>query len=188
MKLDPRIEFYMKHQEQIDEWAKLRDLACREADKFFISLFHALETAKPQFPGVPEFEANFDSHWPAASLWRPGWEEVDEGKVANWIGVCIHFEWVKSKSLFDGLYGGVRCHRDNPGATVLRSSLKEHLASGGFKENKWWAGYRTIMEPKEDYFLDLDGFRSDLINEMESVWRTFYPLIDEVVKKLKRKR
>lgn len=190
MKLSPRVEFYLKHQQQIDEWANLQKIAFAEADKFFESVFDDLDEVCASFPGQPRFEKFLDGSWPSAHLWKASWEDAEEGKIENWLGVSVSFQWHRSRSLFDGLFGGVNNLRDQPGSATLRAAVDAGLPEGRdrYRENKWWACHRHIEPTSPAYYEDLDSWKAEILREIETVWRHFHPVVDRVVAELCAKR
>lgn len=188
MKLDPRLEFYLKNRQQILDWANLQKLVYPEADKFFLSVIDDLETAAAKFPGRPKFEKSVNGSHPIAALWRPQWEEVwnKEGEPEDWF--TIAFQWKRAIARFDGLWGGVNGHRIFPSGPFVRAAIQEAAIKGRFKEKKQWSAKRSLRPSREDYYANLDAYKAELLRDMEQIWRTFYPLIDGVVKKMKKKR
>jgi len=188
MKLDPRLEFYLKHHQQIEEWANLQKLVYDEADKFFLSVIDDLEAAAAMFPGEPKFEKSpTDSH-PVASLWRPHWEEVwnKEGEPEDWF--TIAFQWKRAVAMFDGMWGGVNCKNTFRSSPFVSAAIQEAAIKGGFKEKKQWPAKRYFHPSREDFYANLDTYKAELLREMEQIWQTFYPIIDDVVEKLIAKR
>jgi len=188
MKLDPRIMFYLKHQQAIDEWAALRKLTVKKVDEFFFSIFDDLKVKNINFPGNPSFNLEKDRMYPIGRLWRPSWESVDEFKIKNKLKVHISFQWAKRKSSFNMLYGGVESINSCPASIILRTRLHDLASAENFNEDQWWVASRYLEHSRSDYYMNLDTYKEELFREIARIWEMFYPLIDNLAEELKRKR
>lgn len=180
---DPRIEFYLKHQGLIEEWAAVRRDVRHAAHDFYASLVDDLEQVADGLDGDVDvvFE---DPGYPQVGLCRPQWHGEQVPTVA------VVFEWQRSSSTFtDGSRMlGVRVAMGEDGGKELTDKVRHALEpirkTAGFPNaNKsYWPAWRLGRAAEGDeYWKDLAPYRQALIDDIMKAWESFHGAIDEVV-------
>ena len=147
-KLDDRICFYLEHEQQILEWARLGTEASREADLFFRSLAYSLKTLENDSRIA---WASLDEGYPKLFLIRTKWKDQ-----AVRPRVAIGLEWQKSIITFRNSYVGLWVDIEADGGTDFSSKLrtwfktKQPIAAKYANGNAWWPAYRYVIPSRED--------------------------------------
>jgi len=182
MKLDAKLGFYLKHRDQIDEWAELVELGRVAADKFFRSLAPAMAPLAKRLGEVEPF-VSFAKGYGKLFLHRSGWREPG----AEWPRIAIGLEWQCSKVRFDRAWGGVwvQAEMDEDGrlARAVESELRKgpDVASGFERPEKWWPLWRYEAPEDAEFWNDLDAFGRQLVSAMEGYWVRFSPVVERAV-------
>lgn len=180
---DPRIEFYLQHQEVIEEWTGLRRDVRHAANDFFSSLVDDLEEVAAEMEGGVDvvFE---DPSYPYVGLCRSSWQGEEKARVA------VVFEWQRSSTTFtDGWRMlGVRVAMGEEGGKDLTAEVRHALEpirkAAGFpnSNNSYWPAWRHAAAAQgDDYWKDLTPYREALVDEIKECWDAFERAIDEIV-------
>ena len=181
---DPRIEFYLKYQDVIEEWAAIRRDVRHTAHDRYASLADELQDIAAELDG--EVEVVFqDPGYPYVGLCRPAWQGEQLPRVA------VVFEWQQSTSTFtdDQHMLGVRVAMGEGGGKELTTKVRHALElirkDAGFpNSNKsYWPAWRQGLTAEgTEYWKDLAPYRQALIDDIQVCWHAFEGTIDEVVK------
>src|SRR5688572_24513039 len=151
MKLDPTIAFFLKHEQQINEWVALKEKARHEAHEFFKSLAPNVVA----LASTLQARAHLDLEGPFRKLFliRDPWLGV-AGKPRAAIGL----EWQASKASFREAWTGIWVDEKQKGGrelrTVLEAESRAMRVTGNWKKpQNWWPLWR-YEPPEGDAFLD----------------------------------
>jgi hypothetical protein len=176
MKIDPRVAFYLKHQDQIEEWANLGKLIPDLAHEFFCSIEPEIRALAAEF--AADFDFNLDDtpdhKRPGFRVWKPSWD------TPNLDGPCITLEWERAIADFQKARLGVDCGRNTPFAEPVRNGLAVFFRKGRYLCDTHWAGYRFVVPSHTDYALDLDGFRVEIVAQFRALYLDVEPILTEV--------
>lgn len=180
---DPRIEFYLRHWPEIEEWASIRRDVRHSAHEFYASLADDLEEVAAEIGDDVEvvFE---DPGYPYVGLCRSGWRGEEVPRVA------VVFEWQRSSSTFtDGWRMlGVRVAMREDGGKELTEQVRDILfpirEQAGFpNSNKtYWPAWRNGRAAEGDeYWKDLTPYRGALVDDIETAWNALADGIDGAI-------
>ena len=176
---DPRIRFYLEHEEQIREWAGIEREAHELADRFYRSLQESLrcELERLGMECVESFveDDGGAKDWPTIGLRRRGWPEEDDAPD-------IRLQWHRRNTGFgssQGPYCGVRANQEEYGQFF--ESRKESYP----KKSSMWR-YRDIdtRDGRPERYWEADklcDYRQFLIDELLRAWCELSPLIDKAL-------
>ena len=183
IELSAPIQFYLKHQAQIDEWAALAKEVPKLAHELYSSLAPALEERAASLEGAPLLHQRLDRSCSALFLFREGWRSDATPRAA------IGLEWLRSSSGFRGSYSGVWIHQELPRGRELHALVKARIAAtanqhGLQAERTWWAAWRYESPARDDFWNDLDGFARDLVEAIATWWTVFHRDVDAALAEL----
>ena len=182
MKLDPRLVFYLKHRQQIDEWAELKKLLPEVVDEFFRSLSNPVrEMAAAQDDAPDDVYVSFEEHCPKIFLVRKTWSARRGSPPLLGIGL----EWSRGNREFDASYTGIWVNQEMPEGVELRALLADAIKTApgaeDYKSSKWWAAWKYEQPFGDDFWDDLDDFQAQLVRAVEASWRLFSTVVDGVM-------
>jgi len=186
---DPRICFFLEHQERIKEWADLRPGASQAAHEFLVSLtddFDTLDLAAQQ--GMRTYRRT--GRWPAAFFCFEHW--ITEPPAPR---VGIGLMWDRNNALFkleNTPYIGVRVEVDQKGgpelAKLLHREIGEVISDTEFEKggaNSHWPAIKYEKAQGAQYWKDLSKYRTQLRNRVAEAWKLFSPVVDKAVKEIR---
>jgi hypothetical protein len=180
---DPRVTFYLEHRQIIDEWIGLRREAAAAADTFFNSLRPDLEDLAKKLDGEPTFSPDLKGGYRKFKFHRPGWTSPDPS-----IEVAVAVEWPQNGG-FWGIYSGVWVNRANGTiGSALHPFLKREIepldADKEYnKTSPWWPAYKYIVPNEDQFWVDPDRHREELVRGVEECWSKFWRAVDSAVEK-----
>ena len=177
---DERIRFYLRHRDQIEQWASLRGEAAAALDEWLLSLRLNIGAQAAELGASVEvrcFDAP-DFAWPGFRLFRREWNVTDDGYQQP----CITLEWVRGKTNLRGVNApciGVRAHRDDPRGSELRAREEFKRARIGRADSMgpWCAAYAYQL-PSRPFPEDEETYRTELVDALRGAWETYAPIID----------
>lgn len=183
MKLDPKVIFYLKHQNQIEEWIGLKARASTEADRFFRSLAPDVTQLTQSLGTDVKPFISLDEAAPKLFLHRTRWL-ADGGE---WPRIAIGLEWRISKADFRGSWAGVWVHKEldkgNPlHAAVLKEMAKFPGSMDGFKSEPWWPVWRYEEPEDPEYWNNLMGYGHLLVKRIGEHWSRFEAIVERAIK------
>lgn len=177
---DDRIRFYLRHREQIEQWAALRGEAAIALDDWLVGLKSEIDALVSELGGDVVLCARnpVDIEYPGYLLFRSTWRVADKGAPQPSIGL----EWVRSKTTLRGTfapYVGLRSFRDAElGAAIrARADFKRCRAERKDAQSPYWAAYGYVL-PTEPFPDDADAYRVRLLNALREAWRVYAPIVD----------
>ena len=180
-RLTPPVMFYLEHQDRIDEWAALRKVARGRAHTFFSRLAEPLDARRVDLPGAPFLHKSLAEGCPKLFLALPKWLSADGENLRTAIGL----EWYKNDTDFRSSYSGawvdLRLDGSAELTTLVRQRLEPLVAGRSYKHSRWWPAHRTEPPTREDYWLDLEGFGTELVDRICDRWHLMYEAVDEAV-------
>lgn len=182
MRLDPKVVFYLRHREQIDEWLGLQEQAVAEADRFFKSLAPAFTGMAATLDGKPAAFVSLDERKPKLFLHLPHWRV----RGAEYPRVAIGLEWQSSKARFDQTWAGVWVGEASDTEGGIEHALDVALRSApnlldGFQRDKGWPAWRYEAPPDAEYWNDLPAFGRLLVGSLANHWTRFSTIVDAAV-------
>jgi hypothetical protein len=181
---DERVQFYLRHREQLEEWQALRSVAAAAIDEWLIALRPDIESLVAEIGGDVELVADLEEEqlWPGFFLKRRAWPGEKREATA-----LIGLEWSRGKTLLgpsSAPYVGVRVDR----ATSIGRALREDTE---FQNNRrlrkdkglpWWAALGYVL-PREQFPEHADQYRAVLLNSIGDVWNAYASDVDRAVSK-----
>lgn len=180
---DERIQFYLRHESLIEEWAQIRSDAVSAAHRFYLSLAEDLEERAADL-GDDILVLTADESWARVGLCRESWLDESGTPLA-----VLSLEWMRSKTGFREGYRvlGVRCDADLEVGRQLRGTIadlvREQRSVLGFgRSSRWWPAYKAVDGTTDaEYWLDLDPFRQALVEGIVEAWWALSPSVDEAL-------
>ena len=168
---DPRLEFYLKHQDLIQEWASVGDDVRDSVIKFYESLTTDLQV-EAEAIGDQTVVVEKDGSWGHVGLSDFSWFLDDMPRAA------IALEWQRASASFSGgrLDVGLRVDIDLPGGRDLRAAVADRVRSKrkdlGFpKSSTHWPAYTAVPGVTgSEYWKDLQPYRQQLTALVRSAW------------------
>jgi hypothetical protein len=181
VKLDPKIIFYLRHRDQIDEWTALGERATAEADRYFKSLVPRIIALAERLPDALPFIA-LNQACPQLFLYRASWRPsaVDAPRIA------IGIEWRTTEIRFDEPYAGIWVNVPaDKGARLGKAVMTAIKATPGitrgFETDRWWPVYRYETPSAPEFWTDLEGYAQELVIAVEEHWNNFAAVVDHAV-------
>ena len=193
MKLDEPVIFYLKHRQQIDEWAQLKKTANQAAVRFLNSVWpEAEERAKALGENV-HLVGLFEIGYPKLFLIRDSWCDVHpsmirEEKDVKEMRVAVGLEWVRNSVQLSGVkstlspYSGVWFYPKRPGYDELEPEVRKRIGvPQDAAKNNWWAFYRYEHCRHEEVWDHLEEYREQLLDRLFMLWEENISHIDEAM-------
>ena len=179
---DPRLLFYLKHQELIDEWAAVKDDVRHAAIDFYESLADDLEEQAESIGG-DVIVVRKHGGYGYVGLANPAWVGEEEARVA------IVLEWQRSSASFISGWRevGVRVEPSVQGYQELSEAIRGRVhstrgAAGFPSSNKIWPAHAAAPGAADpEYWTDLGSFRHELVSQVRAAWDAFSTDIDGAV-------
>lgn len=174
------IAFYLKHQEQIDEWASLAKEVPELAHRFYKSLEQPLRERAKTLAGTPLVYSNFESSYCKLLLTDPSWGQPTAPRTG------IGLEWAQRSSGFKLAYTGVWVSNDAPGGKELHAAVVARVATIGAAhglrpQKTWWPQWRYETPSQPDYWGHLDEFSLALVGTIAAWWDLFNTSVDAAI-------
>ena len=178
---DERIKFYLKHRQQIEEWAKIKESVHKFAHEFYANLFEHLrdEAQKSEtFDHVDiKIVINGGSENPSIRFRRCNWPEAEGGPR-------LDLAWWKAKVDFLGrnVWCGIRVDQGTCYRPVLDKTRGE-CPEVYRRYDKWYPMYRYIDPPGKDFWEDskLEEYGNSVIKTVLKAWCDLALLVDKAV-------
>jgi len=177
---DERIRFYLRHRDQIEQWASLRGEAAAALDEWLLSLRPHIEAQAAELDAsvVVRCFDDPDFAWPSFRLFRREWNVTDDGHQQP----CVALEWGRGKTNLRGVNApciGVRAHRDDRRGSELRAREEFKRARTGRADSTalWFAAYAYRL-PSRPFPEDEEAYRTELVDALRGAWETYAPIID----------
>ncbi len=172
------VAFYLKHQEQIDEWASLAKEVPELAHRFYQSLEPVLRERAKTLAGAPVVYRNFESSYCKLLLMDPTWGTPTAPRAG------IGLEWAQRSSGFKLAYTGVWVSNDAAGGRELHAAVVARVATIGAAhglrpQKTWWPQWRYETPTEPEYWNHLDLFSIELVSTIVGWWELFHQSVDE---------
>ncbi len=176
-RLEPRLAFYARHQELIEEWLGVRGDFRRRANKFYRKL---------PIRGPAETKLEEGQHKARGREWR--WVSIEKADGV-WKGAALRLEWNDKTTFATGhlrigiWIGDYEGEEGLPALNELSNSLHTHDPEMGWKGDgsRPWLIYLDrdqMPRPREEYWNDLGGFGSELATFVSERWGTLAKALD----------
>lgn len=194
MNLDEPVVFYLKHQQQIEEWYQLRKYANKAALQFLESLAHLTEERANQLGHDVYCVSMLDIGYPKIFLCKTHWCDKDPSTLHEQedimkIRVALGLEWTRntvqlsSDDSMRTLYSGVWFHPEHPTYSSLEPEVRKRVGvPKGAAKNRWWAFYRYEPFNGEEVWNHLDEYRDQLLDRIFELWQKYEGKVDEAVR------
>jgi len=174
---DDRIQFYLEHKFQIEEWAAIADDVPAVAHRFMRSLkegIHTLARAHDVNPWTPD-GANLYGHFLVRQRWLTG----QMPDVA--IGVCWEPDHVNFSSQAPQV--GVWINQRSPDTQRISAALNQELAFTQWSHHMGNVPMvvQKRVRPEGTFWEDLAPYRASLRRAVDSAWRDLAEHVDKSV-------
>lgn len=172
---DPKLIFYFRNQQMIDEWAALASQIPEQCHAFLSSLVPDVEKLAKDLGAEPSINTGTD--YPKLFLSKPTWHR-------NGAKVAIGLEWVRRTVSFRDnrcTYVGVdQFHPDGP---KLSADLQRGFSTlpVGYSSLNWWPARRFEGARYDNFWANLQPYRTSLLDSIAEVWKRFATTIEQVV-------
>lgn len=180
---DERVRFYLRHRDQIEEWAKLRDQAALAIDEWLLALEPEIEKLAEQLGPDVILKKSLDpsNPWPAFRLVRSTWPDAQTGMLP----VSIGLEWARGRTNLrppSTPYVGVRCPKTDDLGQPLRSSdaLRAARQQRKHQTSAWWPAYGTVI-PADDFPDRAGDYQQSLIDALRDSWVGYSEIVTQVI-------
>ncbi len=190
--MSERSKFYLRHRKRIQQWAALESDAANEAHRFYCSLAGPLEDVSG-LRGDPSVFLHLErTEPPKLFLVKEAWAGPDDGGHPL---VGIGIEWPK-KTSFTNACTGIWVNR-YPATRSLADLLGPLIAAKAervldpvwpkykIKPQGWFPVLRYEKPHREDYWDDLDGYASALIERICDLWDAMSDEVQAAVEEVK---
>ena len=167
---DEKLAFYLRHREQIEEWASLRSHA---EDALNAELW---ESARRLALELPEDGVLLEKRW--------GYEHVFIPAAVELPSAGVGLAWKKSGLIGAGPTLAVTCldgrnwhHYEALKAATQSVGLAHGLAKFGAREWLWKAQLRPPAG-----LMDLSGFATECLDRLQRVWADVAPRVESMMK------
>lgn len=179
--MDERAAFYLEHEAQILEWARLGDLVTEEAERFMRGLQTPL-TQLAQSLGVDLWVRLPEEGEQMMALVRPQWRRPEDPLARCGVGVGF-----ASGRHFHGFYTGAFVNVHDPRGASLSRAARDAIKVAGVAEElqseAGWIAWRWET-PGPRFWEDLAPFAGAIVAAVATHWQTFGPLLDQAVASL----
>lgn len=174
---DERVRFYLKHREQIEQWASLRSEAASAIDEWMEALGPQVEELARELGRDVRLAEQVESHqpYPSYRLTRMAWgfDGSDDPPAA------VTLEWVRGKATLHGNstpYVGLRSPKTGAAGAELRASeaVRQTRVRRKDAASSWWIGY-AYVHPSRDVPVDFDEYRDALLQALRETWLAYEP-------------
>jgi hypothetical protein len=177
---DERVRFYLRHRDQIEEWAALRVEAAQAVDEWLLGLRPAVEELAADLGNdvIVHVIDGPDFAWPSYRLARRGWPESSQADP----GASVSLEWGRGKTTLRASscpYVGLRCARERALGGLLRDSEETRKARARRKDttSAWWVAYGYVA-PDAPFPENADAYRERLLGALGAAWKDYAPIVD----------
>lgn len=178
---DDRVRFYLRHREQIEQWAALRSEAASAIDEWLLALRGDVEELVAELgPDVTVcVRHTTDNAWPGFLLFRRAWSVKDATNPQPSVGL----EWGRASTTLRGTaapYVGLRSFRDTELGAAFRgrADLKRVRAERRDATGPNWVAYGYVL-PSEPFPENEAGYRALLLEALRDAWRAYAPFVDD---------
>ena len=180
MKLDPRIRFYLQHEQQILEWARMANEVIREANSFFSSLADSYQEIILALGIDAVTYTSLDEPYPKLFIIGQEWNESNEHP-----SLAFGIEWNKNNADFRKAYMGIWVNLETPRGRDLSNkigeSVKQTFGTRRYGISSWWPAQRSIQPSRQDYWDYLAELRQEIISSIQERWKDLNPIIERVL-------
>lgn len=177
---DERVRFYLKHRDQIEEWAALRSEAAVAVDEWLAQLRLDVEELARSLGASVRVHAlvGTEQAWPSFRLTDSVWDEKPEP-------ASVALEWMRGRTTMRGTflpYVGVKSPKTTSIGVALRASDAFRQVRQTRKEatTPWWASLKYFA-PDAAFPASADAFRETLIEALRDAWRAYSGIVSSVV-------
>lgn len=180
-KLEERFAFYARHEEQLEEWFRLRKEFREKASLFYAGLDNI--RSDPRMVGaIVKFDHG--GYYRRLRLFKREWDADGRGdKPSIWL------EWNQDSTFADGhLTLGIRCDSNAPPSqATFRSALEKSDLTDcelGDDSSAWrvFMGRNRMPPPGAEYWKELSIYRNRLAEFIVGRWIVLSDVVDEALK------
>jgi hypothetical protein len=178
---DDRVLFYLQNRDVIDEWAGLRREATAATNRWLETLAAQIEELRSQWKPWTGTVSDYRMLLlcPASSA-----REGQLPTVGIGLGWKVNSVQPNKPGYDTGLSVGLRVDRNERIASLLMSALDLHdpkRGSGAYESSAPWPRWRYVLGSRE-WWLDLDTYREQLLEEVASFLGRYADLVEQVVR------
>lgn len=179
---DERVRFYLRHRDQIEEWAALRAEAVLAVDEWLLELRPDVERLAVELGAeVVHIIDDPDFAWPSYRLARRGWPESARPDP----GASVSLEWLRGKTTLrasSSPYVGLRCAKEHALGALLRETEETRKVRARRRDatSTWWVG-NGYVPPSAPFPEEADAYRDRLLGALRAAWVDYAPLVDHCI-------
>jgi hypothetical protein len=174
---DERVQFYLKHEQQIAEWAALQKTTRTFVHGMLFTMVDDLgELAEELGPDVRVHFTGADASEVKILLCREAWMR-DQGRKRR-LGIGLGWDPRQvTLSAHPRPYMGLCVVVSHPGGQQLRQELGQAVTSAslnqGYTRTSWWVAWRYAPAPTGEFWEDLGDYRASLVDMVRQDWLRF---------------
>jgi len=179
---DEKVEFYLRHRDQLEEWFGLRVEAAAAIDEWLTSLNPDVETLAGELADDVESISALEKEesYPGFFVKCISWPGI--GRDA---AVLIGLQWSRGKTLLvseSAPWVVVRSDRTSPIGRGLRENQKFRQIRKKRKERRtpWYAAFGSVL-PKGPFPEEAERYRQEILDSVRQAWKAYAAVINEVI-------
>ena len=179
----PRLQFYLRNQDLILQWAALKNEVREATSDLLLGLRDDLELRAAELGDDVVVRADgIGGRWPRLVLMRSGWP-VEQGQAL--VGATLEWTPKVNPGGSERPYHGIRVDRNVPTGATISAALRPVVKDSGlfapdYTMTGWWTALRYI-ERDDAWWKDIPGWRLRVIEAFLTSWRLGAPLIERVL-------
>jgi hypothetical protein len=183
MSFNERVQFYLKHRDQLEEWLAVRDEAAAAIDAWLTGLRGDVQALASDLGGdVGVIETPEDFRWPGFFLKRAAWPgtRLDSDFL-------VGIEWQRGRTLLgaeSAPFVGIRSQRSKASSQALRADaqFQEVRLTRKDKSIPWWPAQRYVPTDGALAADHAERYRRTLLDELRAVWTVYVSIVDRIVR------
>jgi hypothetical protein len=178
---DPKLAFYFRNQQMIDEWASMASQVPALCHDFLCSLESDVRQLAKDLGTDPHISTGTD--YPKLFLSKPTWNR-------NGARTAVGLEWVRrsvgfrnNRSTYVGVWVDLAHAEGSNLSADLQRALTNAKLLGGFSSSNWWPVRRFEGVSHDNFWENLQPYRSSLLESIKFFWNRFAATIDQTVQR-----
>lgn len=178
-----RVQFYLRHREQLEEWFELRTEAAQAIDAWLAALASEIESLADEMGSDVQLVNNTDGVTPTIYLRKRSWPVATTDEQPR-----VGLEWAR-KLMLKGEsfpYVGIRSDRKTEIGRVLAedAGFQAERKRLKYSTTALFPAYRYVI-PTRNLAEGEDEYKALLLDSIREIWTSFAPFIDAAVQRLR---
>jgi hypothetical protein len=182
---DERIQFFLRHHRLIRQWAAIESEVREVINEFLQGFANFAENKQYSATDSWKIYQNLDNSRPTIIRFLPEWVEAEGTQPRAGIALKWYKKSVNLLSTPHSPFIGVWVNPKQRENRILQDRLQEswrHYAKAyDFSSEIWWPAYKYIPPRDEEFWKDLETYRTLLEEEFEQTWELFAPIVSETL-------